>query len=426
MVLNKFGSKFKVDSSITILIEFLLFLILMYPNNHKIIKIPLIVILLVCCVVLFLNKKIRVSKQVLFWFLIYFFANILFLLIGINNNFEVFYQLTPLKLLWPVLYLLIVVFVSSIKTNSLKFDNIMYMTGIIIPVMILFTYTFDGIHNTVSIFFPYTRHEYAGFMDYYSSSITSLFFLGSYSITRVLVSESRKSQRFIIPVVLIILVSLIIGRRALLITSFLTPVIFILVQMYAKKINFKNRVFIKKKHLFFSLLTVFFIAIFLYTLPLFTGSNLRIFEILNGNEVFQNNERWLQLESLIKGWIEKPVFGSGFGSNAEIVRSDIYLGLYELSYVALLFQTGIVGFIIYLGLYTWLIYKMAYVYKSTGNVEVLSFCLGTVSIFIANFSNPYIDSFDGLFFIFFALAIINIFEISKEVSYASGDIDGNL
>ena len=47
-------------------------------------------------------------------------------------------------------------------------------------------------------------------------------------------------------------------------------------------------------------------------------------------------------------------------------------------------------------------------------------------MFIANFSNPYIDSFDGLFFIFFSLAIINKFEVEKENNNEYCNINGNI
>lgn len=424
MPINNIIRRYQSVISVTSLLEILLFFILMYPNNHKIIKVPLIGILLFFCVLAILDKKISIEKNVRHWFTIYIIANIFYLIIGAMENIDVFYQLAPLKLMWPILYLLIVVALSSIKKVKLKFDTVMYLTGIIIPILIFVTYSFNNLPSFLNILFPYTRHVYAGFMDYFSASITSLFFLGGYSLTRVLTMESLKSKKFIVPFSLIILVSIIIGRRALLITNILTPIIFLAIQAYARKIDIKFSITRKLVLKFFG--AVLLVIVLLYILPKLTGANLRILEIFNGNEVFQNNERWIQFKSLLTGWQERPFFGAGFGANAEIVRSDIYLGLYELSYVALLFQTGVTGFIIYMGLYTWLIYKLVSIYKITANTEILSFCVGTIVIFIANFSNPYIDSFDGLFFIFFGLAIINKYEINKENIYDSRNINGRL
>jgi len=61
--------------------------------------------------------------------------------------------------------------------------------------------------------------------------------------------------------------------------------------------------------------------------------------------------RWrdAQLAALTDGWRAHPVFGAGLGAVARVIRSDSQPWAYELSYNALLFQTGLVGLALYVG-----------------------------------------------------------------------------
>lgn len=67
-----------------------------------------------------------------------------------------------------------------------------------------------------------------------------------------------------------------------------------------------------------------------------------------GND--NNDPRIAQFESLIAGWVEKPLLGNGTGVNASVIRSDIP-GTYELSYIAMLFERGIIGMLIFVTQY---------------------------------------------------------------------------
>ena len=412
--------------SVNIFIELLLFLILMYPNNYQIIKLPVIGILLLYSIILIGKKDVKITHKIYLWGAIYWVSNLVFLSIGSYKNMNVLKELGPLKIIWPLLYLFIIIITMSAKKVKIRFDHVILTAGVLIPSLILLTYLFEGLPSFFNIIFPYTRQVYANFMDYYSSSITSLFFIGSYSIARFLIFDGEKSKKSAVSLILIVIVALVIGRRALLITMFITPFLFLLVQVYTKQIKIELSKIVNKKNIILCAILLFILLLIIYLFPLITGANLRIFEIFQGNEVFQNNERLIQFRSLISGWLENPLMGAGFGTNVEVVRSTDYLGLYELSYIAMLFQTGIVGTTIYLSLYSWLIMKLIKIYILTKDPSVLSFCMGTIAMFTANFSNPYIDSFDGLFFIFFSLAIINKFEIEKENNNEYCNINGNI
>ena len=122
-----------------------------------------------------------------------------------------------------------------------------------------------------------------------------------------------------------------------------------------------------------------------------------------------------QFISLIEGWKQSPLFGVGYGVNADVVRSANVPGTYELSYVARLFHMGIVGIVIYFFMVLWLMRKLIAITKSnpeTG-VYIIPLLTGLSSLILAESTNPYIGSFDGMWVFFYTLAIINNIYLKK-------------
>lgn len=409
--------KIKKDNP-SILLSILVFLILFSPVRNQLAKLILILLILGIVIFQLRNNKLMISNKIVYWFLLYLVLNTFFLSIGGFKNADIIGQLAPLKIIWPILYFFSFVCFTSIKKVNVNLDKVFFVLSMVIPLFLLVTFYLDSLPAFLSIFFPYTKTYYAGFVDYFSPAITSLFFLGTYSISRVISNNEGKFSKFIIPTLIILWTSFIIGRRALLVLIFLSPIIYLFLQLVTKKI--KIQLFLKM--LFITLLMILLV----YFILIFNNTDLRILEVIKGNDVFLDNARSSQFLSLIKGWGQNPILGAGFGMNADVVRSSSYLGAYELSYVALLFQTGLIGLLLYLSLYIWIIVKLISIYKKTESSYVLSFCIGAIAIFLANFSNPYIDSFDGLWFIFLGLSIINKYLVEEREKNEDFDTHGNI
>jgi len=82
---------------------------------------------------------------------------------------------------------------------------------------------------------------------------------------------------------------------------------------------------------------------------------------------------------------------------------------YELSYVALLFHTGIVGLTIYAAAIVW-IYRMGLRMIRSGDrigLYMLPTLVGTTCFLIGNATNPYLEKFDYIWVIFLPVALIN-------------------
>jgi hypothetical protein len=120
-----------------------------------------------------------------------------------------------------------------------------------------------------------------------------------------------------------------------------------------------------------------------------------------------------QARALISNWLSEPIFGSGFGQGvSETVRDDERPWIYELYYLLILFNTGIVGAALYSALL--IVPGRTLVGICTrGAIEaevVFPVLVAYIVFLIGSASNPYLGSFDFMFVVFFALALSNCFD----------------
>lgn len=122
------------------------------------------------------------------------------------------------------------------------------------------------------------------------------------------------------------------------------------------------------------------------------------------------NIRHAQAHALIAGWMDKPLLGAGHGVPAYgSIRSQESPWTYELYYLALLYQTGLVGFTAYTSGIVWIFWQGLKIVRAGGYLSnyMAASLTGLSSILIANATNPYLPSADGMWAIFIPLALIN-------------------
>jgi len=128
-------------------------------------------------------------------------------------------------------------------------------------------------------------------------------------------------------------------------------------------------------------------------------------------------DRSQQYIALVRGWAEYPLIGAGLGASAHgSIRSEIMPWAYELYYLALLFQTGLLGFLAYTAGIVW-IYSSGIGIIKRGGVDsqlLIPILVGTSGLLIANGTNPYLARFDGIWVIFLPLAFINYSLLSRD------------
>ncbi len=88
---------------------------------------------------------------------------------------------------------------------------------------------------------------------------------------------------------------------------------------------------------------------------------------------------------------------------------------YELSYAALLFHTGIIGFLIYSSGVICIFWMGLKIMRSGHwlGIYMLPVLVGTTCFLIANATNPYLEKFDYIWVIFLPVALINIWLLNK-------------
>jgi len=122
-------------------------------------------------------------------------------------------------------------------------------------------------------------------------------------------------------------------------------------------------------------------------------------------------ERRTQFHALLQGWMENPLLGAGYGAPAYgSIRDDLAPYNYELTYMQLLYQTGLVGFAAYSAGVCWIYWMGVRVIRAGGYLSglMLACLVGMSSFLIGNATNPYFGSFETYWAIFLPLTVINL------------------
>jgi hypothetical protein len=117
-----------------------------------------------------------------------------------------------------------------------------------------------------------------------------------------------------------------------------------------------------------------------------------------------------QFSALLEGWYEHPMLGAGLGAPAfGSIRSEERPWDYELYYLALLYQTGLVGILAYAAGIAWIFWKGIKVIQSDSRIgySLLPILVGSATLLVVNGTNPYLARFDGMWVVFLPLGYVN-------------------
>lgn len=236
-------------------------------------------------------------------------------------------------------------------------------------------------------------------------NISSLVFLFPFFIS-VFFSRSNFASRAHIVLLLLFMAILSIasGRRALFVAAIVGPVAAFLLLVLAKP---ERLIRLGRSSKIIYLIVLVGVVVFLgYSFDLFDFYFDQIASIFDLESNESNRERALQFDSLVNGIEAAPFFGNGAGAAASYSRSQTQPWAYELSYLALLFQYGILGFLIYFFGVAFLAFKLMKAVRKNGDSGFEYFFLsGFIAFLIANATNPYLGKFDYMWIIFIPYAI---------------------
>ncbi len=404
----------------------LLLSMIILPTVYKEIKIVMLILLLMTILMIFFyQKKLFLNKDIFIFFCITIFSGLFFMLIGLLHETPGATSVVTVMVVWPLLWML---FISSFKRkdiiNSIN-KVFIFSTYFIVLYTIFFILAMLNIVPE-SLFFNLYPSEKMGF-SFYDGVIetsllvfASLLFLVPYLIASTFFDKKISKLKYIF-ILLSLIVLVLSGRRALVVVVLFSFFSIFLFSFFIK--TQETRMIFKKNKKYFTYLFLIIIGLISVAI-LFSDLDVNnILERFMSGFDFKNSisdgayERYIQFNALLDGWSHYPLLGNGFGAVTDVIRSDETPWAYELSYVALLFQTGIVGVLIYGSATLWIVWQLIKIIQSENLFFIqiaFPILVGMTSFLIGNATNPYLGKFDFMWVIFIPVLIINLYKLEGE------------
>ncbi|MCF6317549.1 MAG: hypothetical protein L3J30_15040 [Marinosulfonomonas sp.] len=369
-------------------------------------------------------KKLYLTKAVLFWLFLTVLTSLASVLIGLINGTPGALNVVSVFVIWPIVYVFLIGLVGH-PASLTPFLRAIVVGSIMAAAMgiLLVTDSLFGFGLGLNELFQLQGAIvglYDGVIEYRLFNMTTvlysfIFLLATLQIpSHISIFEGRWRIAIWVALGLSVIVLLISGRRAFWLIAFLSP---LLISGLARM----GRVPVRSFSTYLKV-TAIGILLLLSVLPYLGINLLLVFDDFkegfdfSGQGQESSSIRSAQFWILINAWLENPIFGRGHGASAvEMIRDPDRPWAYELSYVALLFQTGLMGMMVYASAVLWIFAKGVSIMKRQPNSAgfLLPVLAGLVGFLIINATNPYLQKFDYLWVIFLPVAIINVFMLKE-------------
>ncbi|WP_316746904.1 O-antigen ligase family protein [Pedobacter gandavensis] len=404
----------------------LLFLLMLAaPFELNVIKISIISLLVTISIInILIIKRIQLAKPVLIWFLSFIGFGIFFSIWAMfmpYNRIDLIIRSMPVNILWPILYFLVMPFINSEEVIELLHKTMILGALLISLYLVGGALSYLGVLPIPSSFFSLVKPvvgKYDASIQLFLPSTTSLLFLIPFLVSYLLLQIFKKHRInptfIVLALVLGIPAIIITARRALILNLLITPVL-IYIFLYLARVNLSKTVKAKLIKLFVGFIIICFVAGIILIKYEILNLDPLVDLFINGFDFSEKSQdegsiaRAEQSVGLIQSWKDYPILGSGLGSASEYVnRSEATPWVYELSYLTLLFQTGIVGLLFYFGLLFWIFYKgIMLIRENSKFIFIIPSLIGCFCFLLGNASNPYIIAFDHMWTIFIPIGFIN-------------------
>lgn len=383
-----------------------LFYMFSFPSEYTVIKYILLILLVLFSLaeIIFLRKN--QNKTLFLGILGWLFLCLSYLFLGLFNSYPVDFNLISIYFITPILSYILSQIIDS--ENRLKYLSkiLIWITFFIVCLDLL--YVLD-VQNILKLGFNFKSDIYGSVsvseekLEFRITNQTSLMFLLPFLIAHLANNEYEKNKKekyfYFLILLLGAIVTIVSGRRAFQIVVFASVVIsYLLIFFKNKKIKIKfTPIFLLKNMLVvFTILisTIFLLNILssLFEIDNFAESIFNTLSSAFDSSTSSGEIRKVQLSALIEGWKSSPIFGHGLSSYLrDYTRSYETPWSYEWVYVALLYQTGIVG-IIFFSYSIFKILGLLYYYsndlRQKYEKHFFSILVGFCCFLIAGASNP--------------------------------------
>jgi hypothetical protein len=391
---------------------FLFFLMLFLPTAYPAVKLPFLVLTVLGVVI---GGRWRIHRTVLFISLLMVATGLGFIWLGAINGAPGAVRASRVFFVWPALYTLFVAGAAREWTVRGLLQVLILATLCAELYIFSFVLVSAGwLPDWAYIEFAQGQSVgfYGGYMEFSLYCLTSLNFAVPFLVAAVF---DRGESRPLVPrlglwlvLTLGVLAVLLSGRRGIWLGVGVSPFVALSLRWFLPRLGRGS----------FNWRTPISVAAILAVVAL--GFNLAYsfewgrVQAYFTSALFDSPDaelRQVMFRRLRDGWLESPAVGFGIGAGlSDFVRSYDQPWAYELSYMALLYQTGLVGVLLYAGAVLW-IYLTGIRMIRTGHPfssYVVPVLTGMTSFLIANATNPYLAKYDYLWVIFLPVAVVNL------------------
>lgn len=402
----------------------LFFLMLFVPTTYQPIKAVLLLpVVGLILFEMFWNRRIKLHSTVVLWTLVMTLTGIAFVLYGLIRGAPGALRVSTVYVMWPILYTLFVAASAKIEIISTLFK--MMVGATIIISLYSMTYILNAAGWLPSFLYIEVDQAqrigfYSGWVQFHMQSMTTLLFMVPFLFAALLAWPKDKqppvSRVWLwVGFILGLAIVLLSGRRALWLVVAAAPFITLIFrQLLPGALRLATRKVARRVMLGIAatVLCLYGYLQFVYGFDIASV----ITHISEGFEFSSTtNEspmvRQQQFFALVDDWAESPLVGMGLGAvSSGNIRNEEQPWVYELTYLALLFHTGIVGFAIYLSGILWIYWTGLQMIRSGHKLGqyILPVFVGMTCFLIANGTNPYLETYDYIWVIFLPVALINL------------------
>lgn len=405
------------------------FLMLVLPTTYQLERGVCLAVLLFYGAAFAMFGGLRIVPQVILWTFVTLIASSFFMLLGAFNDAPGALRVGTVFILWPIVYFLFIGILHQTEKISPFYHVILaaVVVSSIMGVMVVAEKMF-GVNLVLSAIFEAQGASfglYDGVVEYRLYNTTTVIYGLPFLLAAIFLPKEQSPFRgrwrgvALVALCLSIIILLVSGRRAFWLIAGISPVV-VWVLMVTARIKTLN----VRRVLLLTLLCFFLVAIS----PFFGIDLQRVWqEFLSAFDFsdISNMSSYLRREqffALYAGWLDFPLIGNGLGATASgSLRSVEQPWAYELSYMALLFHTGLVGMLVYCSAVVWIFFKSIKVLRSCPDSVglILPALSGLACFLIANATNPYLAKFDYLWTLFLPIAVLNAYLLKGRRSILS-------
>ena len=415
------------------LLIFLFFILMMcFPVDYNPVRGALLVICLGIALFEFVQGKALLSRALLLWLLFYLIVALSFSFRGMVFNADGAIRVLSTQALWPVVFTFLAMSLKSMEDIYFTFRVILYGgVGVGLIALLVFIVHLHLISPALLTYVGQTHiGSYAGgeLFKYANPSISTSVYVFPFSLAimfylfqyRSLAQSLKINKLLYMSLLLTIVVIIFSGRKVAFLQLPLFFIVLLLIQFFVAPGSLMRSL----RKLIWCLLGFIVIVGLVSWFKVFPVNKIFVYIAQGFNFSSAVNMdahvRYLEFFSLISGWLLHPIIGSGYGAHAVYIVSPSMPWAYELTYIALLFQLGLLGLLAYVCGIAYLIFELVRICRTNpGSVLgmiAFSSLMAMILFLIANATNPYLTKFSYMWILVFPVAIINY-----DICYKAGD-----